>query len=1454
MATIDTILVTVNSKPVDTVTLNIGPPGEGVAKFLDDLEDVDAGNPSDNDAILFNETTQNWESKPIGGGAPHSLGSHTNVAASVDSASNTQALAYDMASGNWVNKFPEAGKTESDFQLYYAVPPTGFPGDGRIQYQAADNTVDFATITTIYWSYTDENGADLKNVMADMKTGHKITITENGREDYWQLTAPPAENDPLQLVLFSVTWLGSVGATPIADGADVRGILNLQGATSNTELVDTPDTYSTRGGATRKVRFDETGLEDVFETPQVALRYADSNPDLPGQPLLDRFYVQLEKAGLLADLRDAAHFRQGQRTAEDPSALESLKGVSLSVGDPNKIALESLGARTDGTGGSWLSWDVDQSISGAFTLAFNVQMPEGNNDVHAVASLQNQGGLATAGMMVRMPDDTVANFAKVYSQQDANVKETSWLGSNLGNETNNDRCLCQFGQIEKNYVLSYDGGTEVKFWADGHPVDINDPTVETITSDLRKVVLGVRETGTLGEEAPMVYTDVAIFGRALTDAEADDLQRIFRILSPATETVVWGGDSRATQLHSADRATGNIAYLYSLKSPQTKVYNAGWNGAQVSAILADIDNLLLRHYPISDHITRARMVFHGAANDILAGRTASAIWTDLQEIARRCREVGYHVTLCTEPEPADGYYDAAQETERRALNKLIRDGASENVYDWLADFEVLNGQSTGGEPNGNWFDELHWWNPGNDVAASYIKSGTIDRHTAQTLEEADPVTWDASLGRLAKLGLTADRPLAMPTNIDAGKLTLQVNQDHVGGHQLTWPSGFVGDLPTLSTWPDVADVLTFHTDGRRIWTDHVARPAKPPTVKKNDGQDDWDGFADIELPTSREFRLSWTAERNDQFGKVGFKPGGYPVHDGTWDANMKYVALMWNNGVLQLFLDNVQVHQVSGGYSAGDRLEFRRDGRGNISFWLGGEWQYTYATPDTADQFGSMLFFGQEREATEIVVSGSGAKLLNVAPNMLVTYPLDAETVLNDTMVLRDETGAECGALGLTTAERAAYFTHSNEFSVSRSPIPGDGGLKLDSGLFEAFGEVMRIDGLADDSTTEGRNVEVSPSGYIYATAKPPPTQVENYTDANDYDLGTGTTPGPWVPVADLAATGFSVSPGEEFRLNYSLQATNKTGNRAGTIATGFGLNGADPATVSNRHAIVEGFADRVSSQIASFSVTLVPGDTVTVFARIESGNNTQFGVDLLGTAEEHTLEAVKPASGGGGGGEANTGANAGLVGEGVFRDKTGVTLNFKRLSSADSSVTITPSGADNVDFSVREDWAEKLAEEPLPASGNPWQSGRHYDGTISADYTISSFGTGAEGDRIRATFQVTSGPVTITLPSVRRVGTDGTTTTFDLSDGNHVITLDYQGGAWFLADSGQDPAAANTIYAGPASGADAAPTFRAMLPDDLPEEAVEINRTDQPTGELKMAVVAALPGTPDANTLYFVT
>jgi len=60
-----------------------------------------------------------------------------------------------------------------------------------------------------------------------------------------------------------------------------------------------------------------------------------------------------------------------------------------------------------------------------------------------------------------------------------------------------------------------------------------------------------------------------------------------------------------------------------------------------------------------------------------------------------------------------------------------------------------------------------------------------------TLTDAASIEWDYSLGYNAKVTLTANRALAIPTNVRDGDYgTLKVYQDAVGGHTLTLPANF----------------------------------------------------------------------------------------------------------------------------------------------------------------------------------------------------------------------------------------------------------------------------------------------------------------------------------------------------------------------------------------------------------------------------------------------------------------------------------------------------------------------------------------------------------------------------------------------------------------------------------------------------------------------------------------
>jgi len=79
------------------------------------------------------------------------------------------------------------------------------------------------------------------------------------------------------------------------------------------------------------------------------------------------------------------------------------------------------------------------------------------------------------------------------------------------------------------------------------------------------------------------------------------------------------------------------------------------------------------------------------------------------------------------------------------------------------------------------------------------------------------------------------------------------------------------------------------------------------------------------------------------------------------------------------------------------------------------------------------------------------------------------------------------------------------------------------------------------------------------------------------------------------------------------------------------------------------------------------------------------------------------PSGGGGGGGEANTGANVGGATGEVFRNKTGVTLNFKTISGS-GGIVIT-NNADTIDIDgsgISSDWATVLAAGNVSGGTDP--------------------------------------------------------------------------------------------------------------------------------------------------------
>lgn len=81
-------------------------------------------------------------------------------------------------------------------------------------------------------------------------------------------------------------------------------------------------------------------------------------------------------------------------------------------------------------------------------------------------------------------------------------------------------------------------------------------------------------------------------------------------------------------------------------------------------------------------------------------------------------------------------------------------------------------------------------------------------------------TWDLSLGNITTLNLTSNITMAAPTNIAPGAYALIVNQDATGSRLVTWNAIYDwpgGTAPTLSTAANAKDIISFLSDGTRMY-------------------------------------------------------------------------------------------------------------------------------------------------------------------------------------------------------------------------------------------------------------------------------------------------------------------------------------------------------------------------------------------------------------------------------------------------------------------------------------------------------------------------------------------------------------------------------------------------------------------------------------------------------------
>ena len=244
-----------------------------------------------------------------------------------------------------------------------------------------------------------------------------------------------------------------------------------------------------------------------------------------------------------------------------------------------------------------------------------------------------------------------------------------------------------------------------------------------------------------------------------------------------------------------------------------------------------------------------------------------------------------------------------------------------------------------------------------------------------------------------------------------------------------------------------------------------------------------------------------------------------------------------------------------------------------------------------------------------------------------------------------------------------------------------DGAVELREGIVELHGSQCKIDALqfAPTGNELGQIVHVSEDGVLFGVDAGAPGWEITATDSTNTNLGTGDTTGPWFQLgfAPPLAVPQDVAPGEVIHIQVSIHWVNLSGF-GGNVDVGIGIDGAQPTAPGDTVSIGGGFTGYIAESFVDASLTLMAGQTLEVWARINSGVTAAFAPIAEGLTNNHTAYIYLEAAGGGAG-EANTSSNVGGFAA-LALTKVGVDLPFRTLQSSDASVTITVN-ADNLDL-----------------------------------------------------------------------------------------------------------------------------------------------------------------------------
>jgi hypothetical protein len=510
-----------------------------------------------------------------------------------------------------------------------------------------------------------------------------------------------------------LAWAQNVDDLPALTGAAVDK--------ANDKLLVRDASVSAAAGALRSMTIAElanvpglfAAATETFsnDVQTLAAAHLAANATLQPGPMLAwmRCLKELEAGGILDELTDGACLRSGYNSSTAP---KSIRNVAATV--RGTVPIGPYGAIFANDAANTLNFVVtDGSVS---TLALDMRYAENAGDLATVFSLTASNGTAGSARSLMTQTGGV-----IYTGNGASAGYTDTIGDDLDAFS-----VSRYNHLETIVAISCDNAatSALNGWVNGQ-LEMTDSTgTYQAIAPLTSLTIGAQRTGASSYTLPHMGSVASwlLFNRVLTNGENLTVAKAVRHLDPREENLLVYGDSRTTQLSTSGNHLGNWPYQY-WKSPAIarrfrlcNIARNGWAG------ITGRDYFAARasHLGINGtSIKGGNCILWFGANDWLNDYTAAQAWSYIATMTAYARNLGYNVTVCTDPE-GDGGYTTPQDDERLAFNVLMR--ANPQAYDSMWDIDLfLKAPRT----SAAWLDDYHLNNLGNTWLAGNLLSGGL---------------------------------------------------------------------------------------------------------------------------------------------------------------------------------------------------------------------------------------------------------------------------------------------------------------------------------------------------------------------------------------------------------------------------------------------------------------------------------------------------------------------------------------------------------------------------------------------------------------------------------------------------------------------------------------------------------------------------------------------------------